>query len=105
MKPNRTDKKRRRGPRLARCRWVRFQGRHNPHDASSMDECVLCDGEGCRSCRYAGIIIGEWLDVDGRPMPYMHGSPRVVQDTNGAPCTGRFQGWDGKRASLTRGNG
>jgi len=100
MKPNRTEKKRRRGPRLARRRWVRFQGRHNPGDNRSMDECVLCDGEGCGPCDYAGLIVGGWRDIDGRPMYGMHGNPRVVQDTNGHPAEGRFRGWDGRRASL-----
>lgn len=93
-------KKLSRGLRLARQRWVRFQGRHDPHDNLTMDECVLCDGEGCKTCNYAGLTLGEWADIDDHPMRGMHQHSKVVQDTNGGTAGGRFKGWDGKRKNI-----
>lgn len=101
MKPSRHEKKFRRGAYLARRAWVRFQGKHDPGDEYSMDECVLCDGEGCRACGYVGMYVGGWIDEDGQIMRGMHGPNRkIVQDTNGSPAEGRFKGWNGKRKSL-----
>ena len=88
-----------RGLSLARQRWVRFQGRHNRFDHQALEECVLCDGDGCKSCKYSGVIIAEWHDIDDLPARGIHPSTGV-HDSNGNPCEGRFKGWDGKRKSL-----
>ncbi len=97
---DRQKKRLSRGRKLARRAWRNFQGRHDPCDHQALEECALCDGEGCRFCEYAGIGIGAWYDLDDHPTREMQGNSKVVQDTNGNPCEGRFKGWDGKRASL-----
>jgi phenylalanyl-tRNA synthetase alpha chain len=66
-------------------RQVRFRASHFPFTEPSAEvdmDCILCDGEGCRVCKYTG-----WLEIMGCGMVH----PVVLE--NGGYDPGRYSGF------------